>query len=127
MSNANNSKGTMFLTTNRVQTFDPAFQSRIHISLDYQELTISSRKTVWKNFLDASPHDHTITKQELDELARMNMNGRQIKNILKIARLLASRKDAKLNHDHIITTLEVTQHLHNETQFTERTRGSLYG
>lgn len=117
----------MFLTTNRVETFDPAFQSRIHISLDYQELSVDSRTTVWKNFLDSSSQEHTITKVQLTELARMNMNGRQIKNILKIARLLASRKDEKLNHEHIVTTLDVTQHLHNENQVTQRTRGSLYG
>jgi len=117
----------MFLTTNRVQTFDQAFQSRIHISLDYQELSINSRRTVWSNFLESSPQEHSITKSELDELARMNMNGRQIKNILKIARLLATRKDAKLSRDHVITTLEVTQHLHNETQVSEHTRGTLYG
>ncbi|KAH7092408.1 hypothetical protein FB567DRAFT_237317 [Paraphoma chrysanthemicola] len=120
-------EGTMFLTTNRVQTFDPAFQSRIHISLDYQELSIESRKTVWRNFLDSSTQEHSISPEQLKELARMDMNGRQIKNILKIARLLASRKDEKLSHEHILTTLDVTQHLHNETQFTERARGSLYG
>ena len=117
----------MFLTTNRVNTFDPAFASRIHISLNYKELTISSRLMVWKNFLDSFPQEHAITKEQLDELSRMNMNGRQIKNILKIARLLATRKEAKLDHDHILTTLEVTQHLHNESQVTERTRGTLYG
>lgn len=120
-------EGTMFLTTNRVQTFDPAFQSRIHISLDYAELSIDSRKTVWKNFLDSSSQEHTISGEQVQELARMNVNGRQIKNILKIARLLASRKDEKLTLEHIKTTLDVTQHLHNETQATEHTRGSLYG
>jgi hypothetical protein len=55
------------------------------------------------------------------------MNGRQIKNILKIARLLASRKEEKLNYEHILTTLDVTQHLHNENQTIKRTQGSLYG
>jgi ATP-dependent 26S proteasome regulatory subunit len=120
-------EGTMFLTTNRVQTFDPAFQSRIHISLNYEELSIESRKTVWSNFLDNSAQEHSITAAQLGELARMNVNGRQIKNILKIARLLASRKNVALSHDHIVTTLDVTQHLHNEAQTTERTRGSLYG
>lgn len=118
--------GTMFLTTNRVNTFDPAFQSRIHISLDYQELSLESRKMIWKNFLDSCAQDHSITTSQMDSLTRMNLNGRQIKNILKIARLLASRKEEKLSHEHIITTLEVTQHLHNETQFSERARGSLY-
>ncbi|CAN9180217.1 unnamed protein product [Alternaria sp. RS040] len=120
-------EGTMFLTTNRVQTFDPAFQSRIHISLDYPGLTIDSRKTVWKNFLDSSSQEHTIDKAQLAELARMDLNGRQIKNILKIARLLASRKEEKLSRDHITVTMDVTQHLHNETQASERTKGTLYG
>ncbi|KAI8932392.1 hypothetical protein NX059_010579 [Plenodomus lindquistii] len=120
-------EGTMFLTTNRVQTFDPAFQSRIHISLDYPDLSITSRRTIWNNFLAASSPDHVISKAELEELSRLTMNGRQIKNILKIARLLASRKDEKLAYEHVVTTMEVTQHLHNESQFGERTRGTLYG
>ncbi|KAJ4352210.1 uncharacterized protein N0V89_007557 [Didymosphaeria variabile] len=120
-------EGTMFLTTNRVNTFDPAFASRIHISLNYKELSIASRRTVWKNFLENSPQEHVITTEELDELARLDMNGRQIKNILKIARLLATRQNAKLDREHIMTTLEVTQHLHTESQVTERTRGTLYG
>ncbi|KAL5435304.1 hypothetical protein PMIN07_006606 [Paraphaeosphaeria minitans] len=120
-------EGTMFLTTNRVNTFDPAFASRIHISLNYKELSIASRRTVWKNFLDNCPQEHVIDTKQLDELSRLNMNGRQIKNILKIARLLATRQDSKLNCGHIMTTLEVTQHLHNESQVTERTKGSLYG
>lgn len=120
-------EGTMFLTTNRVQTFDPAFQSRIHISLDYPELSIESRKLVWSNFLDSSTQEHTISQKQLLELSRLAMNGRQIKNILKIARLLASRKEENLSLEHITTTMDVTQHLHNETQFSERTRGTLYG
>lgn len=44
-------EGIMFLTTNRVQTFDAAFQSRIHISLEYKELDTKSRRKVWDNFL----------------------------------------------------------------------------
>jgi AAA+ superfamily predicted ATPase len=117
----------MFLTTNRVQTFDTAFQSRIHISLDYPGLTLESRKTVWKNFLDSCAQEHQIGKTELAELARMDLNGRQIKSILKIARLLAGGKDENLSREQIITTMDITQHLHNETQFSERTKGTLYG
>ena len=43
----------------------------------------------------------------------MDLNGRQIKNILKIARLFAGRKEEKLSREHITTTMDVTQHLHN--------------
>ncbi|SMQ44928.1 unnamed protein product [Zymoseptoria tritici ST99CH_3D7] len=44
-------EGIMFLTTNRVETFDQAFQSRIHIQLEYKDLDAASRLSVWNNFL----------------------------------------------------------------------------
>jgi len=118
------SLGTMFLTTNRVNTFDPAFQSRIHISISYKDLTKEARRIIWVNFLDTA--EHTVTKEELKLLADKKLNGRQIKNILKIARLLASRKEEKLGYQHVIATLDVTQHLHNEAQFADNLRGTMY-
>jgi AAA+ superfamily predicted ATPase len=117
----------MILTTNRVATFDPAFHSRIHISLDYQELSTVSRRTIWENFLKANEPDHTIDKGQLTKLAGMNLNGRQIKNLLKTSRLLALHKKETLGYAHIATAFDITQHLHKETQATEHTRGSLYG
>ncbi|KAF2093715.1 P-loop containing nucleoside triphosphate hydrolase protein [Rhizodiscina lignyota] len=122
-------EGIMFLTTNRVNTFDAAFQSRIHISLDYPELSIDSRRMIWKNFLAAAKaqgQDNSITDIQLERLALMDLNGRQIKNILKTGQLLARRRDQTLCHDHIVTVLDVTQHLHNETRETERARSSIF-
>lgn len=119
-------EGIMFLTTNRVNTFDAAFQSRIHISLDYPELSAESRRTVWKNFLAASSLENTITDGQLDRLALMDMNGRQIKNVLKTAQLLAGRKEVPLAHEHVMMVLDVTQHLHNSTRETERARANIY-
>lgn len=119
-----NFQGTMFLTTNRVDTFDPAFQSRIHISISYKDLTKEARHIIWVNFLNTA--EHTVTKDELKLLADKKLNGRQIKNILKIARLLASRKEETLGYQHVIATLDVTQHLHNEAQFADNLRGTMY-
>ena len=121
-------EGIMFLTTNRVNTFDSAFQSRIHISLDYPELSIESRRLVWKNFLDATSLENRITSAQLDSLSHMNMNGRQIKNVLKTAQLLARRKSGGkfLTHEHVMTVLDVTQHLHNSTQESERARSAIF-
>lgn len=154
--------GNMILTTNRVQTFDPAFQSRILISVDYKELTVESRRTVWANFL--KQHDHTqtaarakvltsnddndenndngeelrkqhlsrtlpheISDSDLDHLARtLTLNGRQIKNVLKTAQLLALRRGEGLNKDHIKLVLKVTQHLHNSTREKENTRSAIF-
>lgn len=36
--------GVLFLTTNRVTNIDAAFQSRIHVSIEYPELSLSSRR-----------------------------------------------------------------------------------
>ncbi|KAG6364766.1 hypothetical protein INS49_006370 [Diaporthe citri] len=44
-------EGIMFLTTNRVSTIDPAFQSRINVSLEYPELDRNSRKGIWETLL----------------------------------------------------------------------------
>jgi hypothetical protein len=39
-------KGVLFLTTNRVSTFDQAFESRIHLKLHYPDLNIQARKAI---------------------------------------------------------------------------------
>ncbi|KAG9967677.1 P-loop containing nucleoside triphosphate hydrolase protein, partial [Aureobasidium melanogenum] len=157
----------MFLTTNRVSTFDPAFQSRIHISIDYPELSPDSRRKIWENFLsrhndaqaaarltqpknptssiksasetndnqndeaakakhEALTQPHAITKREIRQLSLLKINGRQIKNMLKTAQLLANRKTEPLAHKHIKTVLGATQHLHNANMVTDDVRSSIF-
>ena len=100
-------EGIMFMTTNRSGNIDPAFQSRIHVSLEYPGLTSDSRKVIWSNFLKGSSAQDQFTEQDLDELAAMEFNGRQIKNILKTSQLLASRKKSVLNRAFIDTVLAI--------------------
>lgn len=76
-------QGILFLTTNRVQTFDDAFQSRIHIALRYGELTTKAKKSVWKVFLEkvnAMEGVETVSWKEADYdvLAKQRLNGRQV-------------------------------------------------
>ncbi|KAL8798626.1 MAG: hypothetical protein Q9182_006520 [Xanthomendoza sp. 2 TL-2023] len=96
-------EGILFLTTNRVDHIDPAFQSRIHISMQYNELSLSSRRHVWSNFLSSS----AFSTDDIEKLARYKMNGREIKNVLKIAKLLAGRKDEELGVRHVESVLAV--------------------
>lgn len=52
----------------------------------------------------AQPHitnDHTITATEMKKLSLLNLNGRQIKNVIKKSKLLTSRRKAKLSYEHI--------------------------
>lgn len=42
-------RGVLFLTTNRVQAFDSAFLSRIHVALHYKNLRDEDRERIWLN------------------------------------------------------------------------------
>lgn len=76
-------QGILFLTTNRVETFDDAFQSRIHVALRYGELTTKAKRSVWKMFLErVQSMDGVQTakfeESDFDTLARHVLNGRQV-------------------------------------------------
>ena len=120
-------EGTLFLTTNRVENIDAAFQSRIHVSMEYSELSHSSRRHVWENFLTAStsvsPNPPAtlapgqrfpgFSDKQLDKLAGYKMNGREIKNVLKTAKLLANSHkgnwDGVLAFEHVESVLRIEQ------------------
>lgn len=108
-------EGILFLTTNRVDNIDAAFQSRIHISMQYNELSTSSRRHVWVNFLShGGKAKHGFCDEELDKLAGYKMNGREIKNILKTAQLLASKKNEGLGYTHVASVLAIEKrHINN--------------
>jgi DNA polymerase III delta prime subunit len=107
-------QGILFLTTNRVQTFDEAFQSRIHVALKYEELTQSAQMKVWKEFIEKVRIMQGIdvmpfTDANYDYLARRRLNGRQIKNAVRTAQALALHEDSKLSMKHIERVLEVAE------------------
>ncbi|CRG89015.1 hypothetical protein PISL3812_06050 [Talaromyces islandicus] len=107
-------QGILFLTTNRVETFDDAFQSRIHIALRYGDLTTKAKRAVWKMFLDKvksidGVETAEFTDKDLDVLARHNLNGRQIKNSVRTAQALAVNEKSALSMSHIKRVLEVAE------------------
>ena len=83
-------KGVMFLTTNRASTLDAAFESRIHLTIDYPALDEKSRLHVWRTFVTGGGNQN-VGEEDLAQLARQPLNGRQIKNVVKTARLLAKQ------------------------------------
>ncbi|KAI9859112.1 MAG: hypothetical protein M1813_007068 [Trichoglossum hirsutum] len=85
-------QGTMFLTTNRVKTFDEAFQSRIHFALRYGRLSKSARERVWTAFLQRSGTSH-IKPDKVEKLTEQNINGRQMKNAVRTALALAMNEE----------------------------------
>lgn len=99
--------GILFLTTNRIKTFDEAFQSRIHISLRYTDLEESSRRLIWKAFLTKVGVAEGVTEKEWDSLAEKKVNGRQIKNAVRTAQALAASTDSSLGFTHVSQVLSV--------------------
>lgn len=89
--------GILFLTTNRVSTFDDAFKSRIHIPIRYTDLDIDSRLKIWRNFCGRVPGGVHISEEEYEKLADNDLNGRQIKNVIKAAQSLAAFDEVKLD------------------------------
>lgn len=89
--------GILFLTTNRVTTFDEAFKSRIHMPIRYTDLSVESRAQIWRNFCKRVPGGVDIDDKGIAKLAQHDLNGRQIKNVLKAAESLAAFDGVKLD------------------------------
>jgi len=103
-------EGILFLTTNRVDNIDAAFESRIHLSLQYDDLDFHSRRVVWTTFLLRSvSHTAPFTDEQVDMLAMRKLNGRQIKNVLKTAQLLATKKGEGLKWAHVDVVLRLRE------------------
>jgi SpoVK/Ycf46/Vps4 family AAA+-type ATPase len=98
--------GILFLTTNRVESLDPAFQSRVTCALRYDPLTLESRKEIWSSMMTRLNMD--LSSLDVDELAKVDINGRQIKNTLQLALALARHDDVSVSQQHLLETLNVT-------------------
>lgn len=98
----------------RKQTFDDAFQSRIHIALRYDELDTKAKKAVFKIFIERVRVLEKVdlmpfTDEDYNTLARQSLNGRQIKNVIRTAQALAVNKAQPLSMFHIREVLDVLQ------------------
>jgi hypothetical protein len=83
----------LFLTTNRINDIDDAFHSRIRITMEYPDLKAMSLRQIWATFLQASSRKNEVDAKSLGLLADINLNGRQIKNVLKIAGIVGCEEE----------------------------------
>lgn len=93
--------GIVFLTTNRLSDFDPAFESRIHLQISFSRLDASKRELIWK-LLAQKNGNCTLSSEQIRALGKLPLDGRRIKNILRLASLFAanrSRGNIKANGD----------------------------
>ncbi|KAL3420930.1 hypothetical protein PVAG01_07375 [Phlyctema vagabunda] len=128
--------GILFLTTNRVGTFDPAFKSRIHMSLYYPRLDIMATVNIYKLLLKRTAEQQKKTKvefhikpKEITKFARSHFkqldsqglgtwNGRQIRNAFQTAIALVEYDARQASPGSPMPTL-------GETQFSKVAAASL--
>ncbi len=100
-------QGTMFLTTNRIASIDPAFQSRIDLFLPYHDLSSEARREVWCNFIERAGQDKfDVTDESLHKLSQLSLNGREIKNLIKSAQLLSFKSGSKVPMERVYMLAE---------------------
>ncbi|KAI9711290.1 MAG: hypothetical protein M1820_002277 [Bogoriella megaspora] len=107
-------EGILILTSNRVGSFDEGFKSRIQLAIHYDMLGLSSRRQVWRNFIDrlaSSQHediDIDNLERHINDLAKYILNGREIRNALTTGRQLARYEKKPLTFQVIKHAIEVS-------------------
>lgn len=105
-------RGVLFLTTNRVQSFDAAFPSRIHVALHYKNLSNENRERIWAHSFERLVRD-SDGKIHVSAAARdyvfhhagvqlLRLNGREIRNAMQTALALAE-SEAEDEGDEVVT------------------------
>lgn len=97
--------GVMFLTTNRVKNFDKAFHSRISLAMNFPAMDNDTRKQIWENLLDAAG----IKDIDIDVLYKLNLNGRQIKNCIRLAQTMAISNKTVVTTEMILRMTEFSE------------------
>jgi len=72
-------------------------------------LSEESRRGLWKIFLEQGSdqqHPEWLEESLLDEIARIDMNGREIKNAVRVAHALAEDKGRSLIPEDILLVLK---------------------
>jgi SpoVK/Ycf46/Vps4 family AAA+-type ATPase len=110
-------EGIVFLTTNRITSIDIGVQSRMHLAIQYKDLTEVQKFEIFKNFLEKVP-DSKIVGSRRDLYKRVEglcvrniLNGRQIRNIVSAALALAKSDEqgsGKLSYEHLRRVFETT-------------------
>jgi SpoVK/Ycf46/Vps4 family AAA+-type ATPase len=76
--------GLIFFTTNRSNVLDKAILSRVSLKIKYEELSESTQLEVWRSKLI----DANATIDSINNLPKLNLNGRQIKNTIRVAKVV---------------------------------------
>ncbi|KAJ5654461.1 ATPaseAAA-typecore [Penicillium lividum] len=106
--------GILVLTSNRVGTFDEAFKSRVHLIVHYPNLQRAERRRIWSNFITGLQNSRvkvhvTELQEHLDDLSDYELNGRNIRNTIQTAALLAQFRKKRLCYEHLKEVITISE------------------
>lgn len=96
--------GVLFLTTNRINVFDPAFKSRIQVAIHYPPLDTENRLQLLKIFASRASHRSRPDDEWVaivKDVASEKMNGRQIRDVVRIAQAAAFGEGTAIDERHL--------------------------
>lgn len=131
--------GILLLTTTRLHALDPSLRSRIALAVHFEKLRAPQRRQLWRRFfaelrLGASVAGEKATSTapaavdyedlvaHVPELAREELNGRQMRNLLAAARGVARVEGARLAYRHLAQVLRVGARFDKYLRKEERKR-----
>lgn len=88
---------------------DDAIKSRIHVSLHYKELGAAARKRLWQDFLSKAGMVAAVDDATLEDLSKRPFNGREIKNIVKVAVTFASYNDRAVEMTDVVRVINADE------------------
>ena len=127
-------EGILFLTTNRMQTFDPAILSRIHLPLRYDPLKQEAREAIWRCFVEragTTAGSPLYTDEVIETLAKKKLNGREvsdnptisaesnlekIRNAVLVARSIAEHDKNVVDETYLRDSVEARKQLDEDFQ-----------
>ena len=90
-------RGVMFMTSNRDTIIDDAIMSRATASIKYDYPDTKELPEIWRVL--SENYEVELTKAEVTELCKIfpKISGRSIKNLLRLGRLLVTKKGGKVD------------------------------
>jgi hypothetical protein len=104
--------GIMFMTTNLKDNLDEAFISRCTSAIEYASLTADVRANIWESILNKAKCTNKVGIEEevynnIPMLAKHEINGRVIKNTIRLAYSMALSKNTGIKLKYLNDIIEL--------------------
>ncbi|KAL8777118.1 MAG: hypothetical protein Q9213_007999 [Squamulea squamosa] len=94
--------GILFFTTNREHTIDPAFRSCTHLSIAYPPISVDGRRQLWNASITRA---EWLSTTFLERLAEQDVNGREIRNVVRVGYSFARNASRDLKIDDLLQSM----------------------